>query len=94
MFLEIDESVYVNLDNVFHVKWKPYENRGVWVFHAGAGEPREPGPPAARWLPVQSRPFPSREEGEVWLRRVFETAGLLVRDPEGRPADRRAYPSR
>ena len=89
MFLEIDDGVYVNLDNVFHIAWKAYENRGLWVFHAGAGEPHPPGPPATRWLPVQSRPFPSREEGEVWLRKIFETAGILIRDPDGRK-DRRA----
>jgi hypothetical protein len=91
MFLEIDDGVFVNLDNVFHIIWQAYENRGLWVFHAGAGEPHEPGPPATRWLPVQSRPFPSREEGETWLRKVFETSGLLIRNPDGRSQDRR-YP--
>lgn len=82
MFLEIDEGVYVNLDNVFHIIWKAYDNRGLWVFHAGSGEPHPPGPPATRWLPIESRPFPSREEGEIWLRKIFETGGLLLRDPD------------
>lgn len=89
MFLEIDDGVFVNLDNVFHITWKAYENRGLWVFHAGAGEPHPPGPPATRWLPVQSRPFPSREEGEAWLRKVFESSGRLVRDPDAAFRDRR-----
>ncbi len=89
MFLEIDDGVFVNLDNVFHITWKAYENRGLWVFHAGAGEPHPPGPPATRWLPVQSRPFLSREEGETWLRKVFETSGQLVRDPDAGSRDRR-----
>lgn len=89
MFLEIDDGVYVNLDNVFHIIWQSYENRGLWVFHAGSGEPHEPGPPATRWLPVQSRPFPSREEGEIWLRKVFETSGILIANPDGRLRDRR-----
>ncbi len=83
MFVEIDDSVYVNLNNVFHISWQAYENKGVWVFHAGAGEPHLPGPPATRWLPVQSRSFPSREEGEIWLRKVLETANILLRNPEG-----------
>jgi hypothetical protein len=89
MFLEIDDGVYVNLDNVFHITWQAYENRGLWVFHAGAGEPQPPGPPATRWLPIQSRPFPSREEGETWLRKVFETGGLLLRDPDAASRARR-----
>jgi len=89
VFLEIDDGVYVNLDNVFHIVWKSYENRGLWVFHAGAGEPHPPGPSATRWLPVQSRPFPSREEGETWLRKVFETAGLILRDPDAQQRRRR-----
>ncbi|MDF1568370.1 MAG: hypothetical protein RQ801_08180 [Spirochaetaceae bacterium] len=89
MFLEIDDGVYVNLDNVFHVTWQSYENRGLWVFHAGAGEPHPPGPPATRWLPIQSRPFPSREEGDIWLRKILENAGILLRDPDGKEADRR-----
>lgn len=89
MFLEIDDGVYVNLDNVFHIIWQSYENRGLWVFHAGAGEPHPPGPPATRWLPIQSRPFPSREEGETWLRKIFETSGLLLHDPDGKARDRR-----
>ena len=92
MFLEIDDGVYVNLDNVFHIVWKAYENRGLWVFHAGAGEPHPPGPPATLWLPVQSRPFPSREEGEAWLRKIFETGGLLLRDPDGRQERRGPRP--
>ena len=74
MFLEINDGVYVNLDNGFHIGWRPYENRGVWVFHAGAGEPRDPGPPATRWLPVESRPFSSREEAEAWLRMMTLTS--------------------
>jgi len=89
VFLEIDDGVYVNLDNVFHITWQAYENRGLWVFHAGAGEAMPPGPPATKWLPVQSRPFPSREEGEIWLRKIFETASLLIRGPDPRARERR-----
>lgn len=80
MFLEIDDGVYVNLENVFHIIWQPYENRGQWVFHAGSGEPQAPGPPATKWLPVQSRYFSSREEGEIWLKKAFESYGLLIQD--------------
>ncbi|MCG8453592.1 MAG: hypothetical protein MI717_10475 [Spirochaetales bacterium] len=91
MFLEIDDGVYINLSNVFHVQWQPYENRGRWVFNASAGEPRSPGPPAARWLPVQSRPFDSREEGEAWLRRALDGDGGLIADPS-KTGRRRVWP--
>ncbi len=76
MFLEIDEAVYVNLDNVFHITWQSYEKRGLWVFHA-------------RGRAVQSRQFTSREEGESWLRKVLETGNLLLRSPEGYSMHRR-----
>lgn len=82
MFIKVDDGVYINLDNVFHITWKTYENSGVWVFHAGAGEPSPPGPAATKWLPVQSRLFQSREEAERWLKKVFELSGKYIKDPD------------
>ncbi len=89
MFLEIDEAVYVNLDNVFHISWQSYEKRGLWVFHPGEDKPGSSGSSGTHRRPVQSRQFTSREEGESWLRKVLETGNLLLRSPEGYSMHRR-----
>jgi hypothetical protein len=73
VYIEIDDGVLVNLDQVFTIKYKPYHNRGVWVFYGpnmkdAEGECR-----------VLSRPFNSREEARTWLKSIFYTfKGLSV----------------
>ena len=95
MYLEVDDGVWVNLDNVFTITYRSYQSRGNWVFSgfpgAQGGRAPESGGEVFR---VSSRHFGSRDEADLWLRRALDSVGKRVADPMPDPrADRRRGPA-
>ena len=75
MFVEIDDGVLINLDNVFRIQYKPYNNRGAWVFIGTALTTDS----QVYEQQAVSRQFNSREEARTWLKNIFYTfKGLSV----------------
>ena len=62
-FVEVDNDVFVNLDNVFNVSISPYsKNKYIWVFYSIDNSDD---------YSVYSRTFNSREEAREWLFNLY-----------------------
>lgn len=62
-FVEVDNDVFVNLDNVFNVSISPYsQNKYIWVFYSIDNSDD---------YSVYSRTFDSREEAREWLFNLY-----------------------
>lgn len=68
MFIEIDDGVIVNLYNTFKIKYKSYNNRGVWYFYGSGTSGKEDI--TGENIAV-SRQFNSEEDARKWLREIF-----------------------
>ena len=93
MFLEVDDGVWVNLDNVFSISYRTYQSRGTWVFSGFPGPQggRAPETGGEAWR-VNSRHFGNREEAEMWLRRALDSIGRRISDPGEDPRAARRRP--
>ncbi len=84
MFLEVDDGIFVNLNQVFSITYKNYKSRGLWVFMSAHVEERDHSLADKSNRKTFSRSFDSRGEAELWLNEKLENAGL-IREKKKRP---------
>ncbi len=73
MFIEVDDGVYVNLNQVFSITYKSYQNKGLWVFSSSNIEERDRSLADKSNRKLHSRYFVSRDEAETWLEEMIGT---------------------
>ncbi len=86
MFIEVDDGVYVNMDNVFSVTYKSFHNKGVWVFSSSQVEERDRSLADKSNRKIYSRTFPTRGEADNWMDVILNRVGV-VKEKKGRPRE-------
>ncbi len=83
MFIEVDDGSYVNLENIFSITYKSYNNKGVWVFSSSHVEERDRSLADKSNRKVYSKSFPTRAEADTWLDAILNRVGV-VKEKKGR----------
>ncbi|OQY35047.1 MAG: hypothetical protein B6241_02685 [Spirochaetaceae bacterium 4572_59] len=77
MFIEVDDGCYVNLENIFSITYKGFNNKGVWVFSSSHVEERDRSLADKSNRKINSRSFQTRDEAETWLDGILNRVGVV-----------------
>ena len=88
MFIEVDDGTYVNLESVFSITYKGYQNKGVWVFSSSQVEERDRSLADKSNRKIYSRSFSTRDEADTWLDLILNRVGV-IKEKKRRPYQNR-----